>query len=154
MVLINKKFIKKSSKSQKKLSDAERKKNKYIILGDDCRFLGKKFDIVIKFDKKYIQIIDIKYCICSFFYLDEISKITYLTTNEKGNKIYVGFENGNIFEYKIKNNIKSNQNLIYPFDEITIKSEKLINENIFNLNYMSNLNNNNEKEDYPINYNR
>ena len=129
-------------KVKKKLCDAERKKNKYTILGDKCQFLGKKVDNVIKFYKKYIKIIDIKNCFISCFYLNEISNITCLTTNEKGNKIYVGFENGSIFEYKIKDNIISNHNVIYPFYEINIKSEELINENIFDLNYMSNTNNN------------
>ena len=143
---------------KKKLSDAERKKNSYILLGNDTQFIGKKIDNVIKYNKKYIQIIDIKNCIYSCYYLNELSNISCLTTNEKGNKIFIGFENGNIFEYKIKTNPKTNYNAIYPFMYlIQINQEQLINEKIFNLNLCHNMNNpnniiNNEKKN-PNNYN-
>ena len=148
-------FKKNPLKVKKKLNNHENKKNNFIILGNNCQFIGKKIDNVIKYHKKYIQIIDIKNCIYSCFYLNEISNISCLTTNEKGNKIYIGFENGNIFEYKIIKKSKKNDNIINPFIYlIQINPESLINENIFNLNLFSNLNitNNNERKN-PNNYN-
>ena len=125
------------------------KKNNFIILGKDCQFRGKIIENVIKFKKKYIQIIDIKNCKYSCYYLNEISNISCFTTNEKGNKIYVGFENGNIFEYKIIDSHKKKGNIIYPFMySIQINAESLLNENIFNLNFFinpNNINNNNNQ---------
>ena len=127
-------FKKNPLKVKKKLNNHERKKNNFIILGKDCQFLGKNIQSVIKFKKKYIQIIDIKKCVYSCYYLNEISNISCFTTNEKGNKIYIGFENGNIFEYKILNIRKKKENIIYPFMySIQINVESLLNENIFNL---------------------
>ena len=135
-------FKKNPLKVKKKLNNHENKKNNFIILGKDCQFLGKNIDNVIKLNKKYIQIIDIKNCIYSCYYLNEISNITCFTTNEKGNKIYIGFENGNIFEYKIINTPIKNENIIYPFMySIQINVESQLNENIFNLDLFTNENN-------------
>ena len=141
--------IKKNPKKIKeKLNDIENKKNNFIILGENCQFIGKDINNIIKFNKKYIQIFDIKNNLYSCYYLNEISNISCLTTNEKGNRIYIGYENGNIIEYKIINDPKTNQNIIYPFMFfIEINKELLLNKNIFNLNifYNNNDNNNNIK---------
>ena len=145
-------FKKNPLKVKKKLSNHENKKNNFIILGDNCQFIGKKIDSVIKYNKKYIQIIDIKNCIYSCFYLNENSNISSLTTNEKGNKIFIGFENGNILEYKIIKSPKKNGKIMNPFIYlIQINPESLINENIFNLNLFSNLNNTNNNERKNLN---
>ena len=130
----NKYFKRNPRKIKKKLNNEENKKNAFIILGKNCLFLGKNIDYVIKYYKKYIQIFDIINCIYSCYFLNENSDISCLTTNEKGNRIYIGFENGNIFEYKTINAPKNNQNIIYPFMYlIKINKESLIKENIFNL---------------------
>ena len=135
-------------KVKKKLNDIENKNNNYIILGQNCQFIGKNIKRVIKHNKKYIQIIDIKFCIYSCFYLNEKSNISCLTTNEKGNKIFVGFEDGKILEYKILNTNKGKQNIIYPFMYlIQTNAESLINEKIFNLYlFYNDINFNNEKQ--------
>ena len=57
-------------KVKKKLNNNENRKNNFIILGKDCQFIGKNIKSVIKHNKKYIQIIDIKYCIYSCYYLN------------------------------------------------------------------------------------
>ena len=147
--------IKKNPKKIKeKLNDIENKKNNFIILGENCQFIGKDINNIIKFNKKYIQIFDIKNNLYSCYYLNEISNISCLTTNEKGNRIYIGYENGNIIEYKIINDPKTNQNIIYPFMFfIEINKELLLNENIFNLNIFYNNDNNNNIKHNPNNYN-
>ena len=140
-------FKKNPLKVKKKLNNHEHKKNNFIILGKDCQFRGKNIENVIKFKKNYIQIIDIKNCKYSCYYLNEISNISCFTTNEKGNKIYVGFENGNIFEYKIIDSHKKKGNIIFPFMySIQINAESLLNENIFNLNFFINANNINNND--------
>ena len=129
-------FKKNPKKVMKKLSNEENKESSFLILGKNCQFLGKNIDIVIKFYKKYIQIIDIKNFIYSCYFLNEISNISSLITNEKGNRIYIGFENGSIFEYKIINAPKNNQKILYPFMYlIKTNVESLIKENIFDLNF-------------------
>ena len=133
-------------KVKKKLNSIDNKKNTFIILGENSQFLGKKIDIVIKFNNKYIKIIDIKNCVYSLYYLNELSNISCLTTNEKGTKVYIAFENGNIFVYKIINSPKINENIIYPtMQSIQTTVDSLMNENIFNLNLYYNDNSNNNK---------
>ena len=128
-----------SMKIKKKLNDSENKKNFLIILGENNQFLGKNIFNVIKWCKKYIKIIDIKNYLYSCYYINEISNISCLTTNEKGKRIYVGFENGYILEYKIINNPKTNKNIIYPFMYfIQMNKESLKKENILNLNSLEN----------------
>ena len=137
-----------SMKVKKKLNDCENKKNFLIILGDNNQFLGKNIFNVIKWSKKYIKIIDIKNYLYSCYYINEISNISCLTTDEKGKRIYIGFENGYIIEYKIINNPKTNKNIIYPFMYcIQMNEELLKNENILNLNSFEN------KEKQKINLN-
>ena len=137
-----------SMKVKKKLNDSENKKNFLIILGDNNQFLGKNIFNVIKWSKKYIKIIDIKNYLYSCYYINEISNISCLTTDEKGKRIYIGFENGYIIEYKIINNPKTNKNIIYPFMYcIQMNEELLKNENILNLNSFEN------KEKQKINLN-
>ena len=144
-------FKKNPLKVKKKLNNIENKKNNFIIIGQNCQFIGKNIKTVIKYNKKYIQILDIKYCIYSCYYLNEKSNISCLTTNEKGNRIYVGFENGKILEYKILNKTNNNnENIVYPFMYlIKTNAESLIKEEIFNLNLFFNGTNinNNEKQD-------
>ena len=126
-------------KVKKKLNDSENKKNFLIILGDNNQFLGKNIFNVIKWSKKYIKIIDLKNYLYSSYYINEISNISCLTTDEKGKRIYLGFENGYIIEYKIINNPKTNKNIIYPFMYcIQMNEELLKNENILNLNSFEN----------------
>ena len=101
------------------------KENKFIILGNGYHFLGKNFDFILSYNNKYLEITNFKHDIYYCYYLNESNNISTLITNDKGNKIYIAFDNGNIFEYKItfkeeesineNTNINKDSNVIYPF---------------------------------------
>ena len=80
------------------------------------------------------------------YYLNESDNISTFVTNDKGSKIYIAFNNGNIFEYKIRfleeeeyrsEIIKGKENIIYPLiksnssDKLTLKYNHFY---IYNLN--------------------
>ena len=80
------------------------------------------------------------------YYLNESDNISTLVTKDKGSKIYIAFNNGNIFEYKIhfleeeeyrSEIIKGKENIIYPLiksntsDKLTLKYNHFY---IYNLN--------------------
>ena len=118
-----------------KLVSLLEKVNKFIILGNGYYFLGKKYDYILSHNDKYLEIINYKLNIYFCYYLNETNNISHLAVNDKGNKIYVAFDNGNILEYKVifedEDSIKENKNLknnnIYPFlksntvDKISLK---------------------------------
>ena len=90
----------------------------FIIIGKKYLTLGKNNNLLIGYENKYIQIINIINNTFAYYYLNEPGNISALTTNEKGNKIFVGFSNGNLFEYKRidkSKKIKDNDKIIYPF---------------------------------------
>ena len=96
-----------------------KKVNKFIILGNNYNFLGKNYDYILCHKDKYLEIFNFKLDIYYAYYLNEGSQISSIVCNDKGNKIYVAFSNGNIFEYKIffeeePINVKINENCIYP----------------------------------------
>ena len=99
------------------------KENKFIILGNGYHFLGKNYDFILCYKNKYLEIMNLKLDIYYSFYLNESDDISTLVTNDKGNKIYIAFNNSNIIEYKIHfleeeeyiNEIKKKKdNMIYP----------------------------------------
>jgi len=106
-----------------KLVNVLEKANKFIILGKGYYFLGKKYDYILSHSNKYLEIINYKLNIYFCYYLNETNNISTLAVNDKGNKIYVAFNNGNILEYKIifedEEIVKENKNIknnnIYPF---------------------------------------
>ena len=79
----------------------EEEKN-FIILNKSYKYL-KNSNLFLTYNTKCIEITKIcenesyKYS----FFLNEIGDISCLTMNEKGTKLYVGFTNGKINEYKI-----------------------------------------------------
>jgi len=73
----------------------------FFLLNKNYKYLRKQ-KIILTYDKKYIELINIENNISYFYYLKEINGyISCLTTNEKGTKLYIGFSNGNIKFYKI-----------------------------------------------------
>ena len=118
-----------------KLVSLLEKVNKFVILGNSYYFLGKKFDYILSHNDKYLEIINYKLNIYFCYYLNETNNISTLAVNDKGNKIYVAFNNGNILEYKVifedEETVKENKNIknnnIYPFlksntvDKISLK---------------------------------
>ena len=112
------------------------KVNKFVILGTGYYFLGKNYDYILSYNDEFLEIINYKYDLYFCYYLNEFNSISTLITNEKGNKIYIAFNNGNIIEYKVTyeeeeylNEYKNrNKNIIYPI----IKSNFI---NKFNKNF-------------------
>ena len=119
------------------------KANKFIILGDKYHFLGKNYNYILSYNDKYLEIINYKLDLYFCYYLNESNNISTLITNDKGNKIYIAFNNGNIFEYKIifqdESSLKENKDInnnLYPFiksntvDKLSIKFKEIY---IYNL---------------------
>ena len=126
------------------------KENKFIILGKGYYFLGKNYDYILSYKNKYLEIMNLKLDVYYSFYLNESDNISTLVSNDKGNKIYLAFNNGNIIEYKIhileedeySNEIKKKKdNMIYPciksntLDKVVLKNKSYyvynLNEDIF-----------------------
>ena len=121
------------------------KQNKFVILGNGYHFLGKNYDYILCYKAHYLEIINYKLDIYYCYYLNESNNISTLTTNNKGNKIYIGFNNGNIIEYKIIfeeeesmiEGMNKKENVIYPLiktnvlDILSIKYNKIY---IYNVN--------------------
>ena len=107
-----------------KLINLFEKESKIIILGKKSIFLGEPLNnIVLNYNKKIIKILYNKHNACSYYYLNEIGNISIIISNQKGNKLYIGFDNGNILIYKIKfcekdKYISNDLNYIYPFKNI------------------------------------
>ena len=76
--------------------------NNFILLNINYRYLNK-FNLILTYDKKCIELINIIDNEASFYFLNEIGDISSLTINEQGDKIFVGFSNGIINQYKIVN---------------------------------------------------
>ena len=125
----------------KNLLDIE---NNFVLLNKNFKILGSS-NIIVTFDNNYIELIDIINNNAYFYYLNEGSEITSITANEKGTYLYVGFNLGFIFQYKIlrcENNINiyscsGKKNIISPFHFIS----KLTNETFeYNNIYKSSFN--------------
>ena len=84
------------------IKDLLEKDKNFILLNKNYKYLSK-LNLFITYDKKTIELISIsKTDSLSFLYfIDEIGDISCLTTNEKGTKLFIGFTNGQINEYKI-----------------------------------------------------
>ena len=127
------------------------KVNNFIILGNGYHFLGKNYDYILSYNDKYLEIFNYKLDIYYCYYLNESNSISTLVTNDKGSKIYIAFNDGNIIEYKVvfeeeelvvfhKNNKK-----IYPIvksntiDKLSVKFNELYmyEDNNFNLHESS-----------------
>lgn len=102
MMANNKKFNSKSTNPLYKY---------FVIVNKGKKILGTKYKMYISFHDNVLTIVKPKHNLIYEFKLsDENSDITSVISNGKGNKIVVGFENGNIVEYKLK--IKSNTYVI------------------------------------------
>ena len=132
---INNNNLNQKNNNPLKLISLLEKTNKFIILGKGYYFLGKKYDYILSHNDKYLEIINYKLNIYFCYYLNETNNISTLAVNDKGNKIYVAFNNGNILEYKVifedEDIVKENKNIknnnIYPclksntVDKISLK---------------------------------
>lgn len=106
--------------NMKKLANTFEKDCKFNILDKKTLYLGdKKYNIILQYNK---QIIKIKYNNndSSYYCLNEIGNISKIIANEKGTKLYIGFDNGNIKVYKILfidilTKFSNDSKYIYPF---------------------------------------
>ncbi len=79
----------------------------YAVITKGNIFCGKKKKKYLTFHEKYLILVKpLKNKIYNYF-IGENTNITSITCNDKGNKIYVGFENGNIKEYQVKKNLNN-----------------------------------------------
>ena len=92
--------IKKIDKNVNKIIVLLEDKN-YVLLNDNYLYL-KSFNLFLTYNEKCIELINIIENESHSYYLDEIGNISCLTINEKGTKLFVGFTNGIINQYKIK----------------------------------------------------
>ena len=91
----------KSIDSIKKIMKSLTENDDFILLNKNYIYLRKP-NLILTYDKKYIELINIGNNISYFYYLKDINgDISSLTTNKKGTKLYIGFTNGNIKFYKI-----------------------------------------------------
>ena len=103
-----------------KLINSLEKECKFKILEKRNIFLGESTNnIILQYNKRIIKILYNNYNAYSYYCLNEIGNISVIVCNQKGNKLYIGFDNGNIIRYKIKLIKKYNTtiepNCIYPF---------------------------------------
>jgi hypothetical protein len=103
-----------------KLINSLEKECKFKILEKRNIFLGESTNnIILQYNKRIIKILYNNYNAYSYYCLNEIGNISVIICNQKGNKLYIGFDNGNIIRYKIKLIKKYNTtiepNCIYPF---------------------------------------
>ena len=140
-------------KSKTKLIEIFEKEKNFLILNDGFKFLGDNYNIIFGFDNKFIKIIDIKNKDLYFYYLKEGNDITSITLNEKGNRIFIGFSNGNIMEYKIFlakdiDEDEKEQDYIFPFyiERKNTNYSEYIKNVLYSNNIENNLNHNTDKE--------
>ena len=109
-----------------KLTNLFEKECKFNTLMKKSIYLGDSINnIVLEYNKRIIKI---NYNFnndntCSYYFLNEIGNISIIVANQKGTKLYIGFDNGNILVYKIiiidnVNIIPHDENYIYPFKNI------------------------------------
>ena len=119
--LINEYNIYTKNTNISKLINLLEKESKFEILGRKNIFLGEPINnIVLQYNKKIIKIMYNKFNAYSYYNINEYGNISIIKSNQKGNKLYVGFDNGNILIYKINfcekdNYIPNDPNYIYPF---------------------------------------
>ena len=109
-----------TKKDMMKLVNAFEKECKFNILDKKTLYLGDpKNNIILQYNKRIIKI---KYNIndSSYYCINEIGNISKIVANQKGTKLYIGFDNGNIKVYKIlfidvMSEFTSDSNFIYPF---------------------------------------
>ena len=84
--------------------------NNYLLLNKNYKY-SYKYNLIITFDSKNIEIINFIKEDAHLYFLDEIGDISCITINEKGDTLFVGFSNGKINQYKLeKYSIKENNN--------------------------------------------
>ena len=118
--LTNESIINNKNNSLPKLTNLLEKECQFFILEKKNLFLGEPSNnIILQYNKRILKVIYNNYNDCSYYCLNEIGNISKVICNQKGSKLYIGFDNGNIIIYKIKlikkYVISNEQNYIYPF---------------------------------------
>ena len=123
--------------SKEKIIKSLNKEENFFILKKNYFFM-KKYSLILTFNNKFIEIIDIKGEESKFYLLLENEEISCITTNSKGTQIFVGFSNGFINQYKIIFN-SSNENIdnSYIRKKFQYPSSKQKNKEFYN-KYMDN----------------
>ena len=118
------------------------KDENFFILKKNYFFLSK-FCLILTYNNKFIEIINIKGNDkeSKYFLLEDDLEISCLTMNSKGTKIFVGFTNGQINQYKITNiKINDDNSYIQSKFQYTLGDQNdtdIFNEYIFNITYFS-----------------
>ena len=91
-----------------KIVDLLEKEKNFVLLNENYKYL-RQLNLFITYDKKTIELISISKAetLRFLYFLDEIGDISCLTTNQKGTKLFIGFSNGLINEYKIVKILKN-----------------------------------------------
>ena len=127
--------------------------NNFILLNINYRYLYK-FNLILTYNKKCIELINIINNEAYFYYLNEIGDISSLIINEQGDKMFVGFSNGIINQYKIVNILSKEKvnesDYIYTIcpSQLTKESEEFKNIYYNNMIDFHNFINNNETKIY------
>ena len=100
MMANNKKFISTRELTQDK---------QFVLVTKGKKLLGAKYNIYISYHENVLCLVKPKYNLVYEFALNENTAISSVVANYKGTKIIVGFENGDLIEYKIKE--KTNVNV-------------------------------------------
>ena len=119
--------------NKKKLMKLLTEENNFILLNKKYKYL-RDLNLIVTYDKKYIELINIINNESYFYFLNEINDITCLTTNEKGTLLYIGFSNGNINIYKIIDEKLNGNNKIISTFYSQINDINFENKNIFKNN--------------------
>ncbi len=123
-----------------------KEQNNYLLLNINYKY-SQKYNIIITFDSKNIEIINFIGECAYLFFLNETGNISCISINEKGDTLFVGFSNGKINQYKIKQYKKTKKGKINYIIIPLYKCED--NKNIY-FNDQTNFNNYKLNEDSEI----
>ena len=134
-IMVNDYNISSKNTNLNKIINAFEKDSNLIALEKNNIFIGDPINnIVLQYNKRIIKILYNNFKAYSFYYLKEIENISIIICNQKGTKLYVGFDNGDILIYRIRLFLKNNpflydKNYIYPFKTFIPINNESINSN-------------------------
>ena len=123
-----------SNNINKKIISMLEEEENFIILKNNYKYLNK-LKLFLTYNKKCIELINFMENESYSYFLDEISDISCLTTNEKGTKLYVCFSNGVINQYKIikilKKEAEDDPDIILPIFPAQLNQLSMEYKNIY-----------------------
>ena len=134
IINISEEQMKINLKKEKKLIKSLDEDNNFFVLQKNYYFLSK-YCLILTYNNKFIEIINIKENECKFYLLMENTEISSLTINSKGTKIFVGFSNGLINQYNLIKvslyNPKGEESYIEPKFIFVLDENTKVFDNIF-----------------------